>query len=219
MTGRLVRPGFGPTLLELARRWGRAAQAGLLAAGALLVAGLVFVGLGGASARDVSVVVRTPRAFNFAHAPRLEAVARPGTLAAVEDRRGSLFVQGFAVRALTLPPYRGAASGTLPVYADGYLRALRERYTGLHLVAEGKARVNAVPGYQVVFRARLGRRLLYGRHILLLPDVDGAREGVVLELEATPASGTPNAGATGAVGGLKKALRTFRFGTERVGGE
>jgi hypothetical protein len=40
----------------------------------------------------------------------------------------------------------------------------------------------------------------------------------VIELESTPAAGTPNALGTGDAGPLKVALRSFRFGTERSGG-
>ena len=48
--------------------------------------------------------------------------------------------------------------------------------------------------------------------------LDPVREGVILELAATPVSGTPNAQSTGNHGALKKPLRSFRFGTERTGG-
>lgn len=216
--GSALRPEFRPTLLDLVRPWPRAARWALAAVAALALAGAAFVGLGGAAEPETAVVVRQPRQFNFVHGPRLEPVRRPGALAALEGRRDGLFLQAFAVRPLTLPPYRGSASGTLPLVAGDYLAGLRKRYAGLQLVSEGKTRVNAVPGYQVVFRAKLGRRTLYGRHIMLVPDVDGMREGLLLELEATPASGTPNAEATGTMGALKQPLRSFRLGTEREGG-
>lgn len=213
-----VRAEFRPTLLEVVRPWPRIARLGLVALGALGLAAAAFLASGGRREREIEVVVPGRHAFNFAHGPRLAAVRRPGTLAAVEGRRDGLFLHAFAVRALNLPAYRGTAGGFLPLYAVDYVARLRERVPGFGLVSEGKTRVNAVPGYQVVFRAKLGRRTLYGRHVLLVPDVEGARAGVIVEAESTPAGGTPNAEATGTVGALKKPLRSFRLGTERAGG-
>jgi len=41
---------------------------------------------------------------------------------------------------------------------------------------------------------------------------------VVMELESTPAAGTPNADEIGNHGALKTPLRSFRFGEDRTGG-
>ena len=57
------------------------------------------------------------------------------------------------------------------------------------------------------------------RHLLLVPESpEGARRGVIVELESTPAAGTPNAVGIGNAGPLKQAMRSFRFGTSRKGG-
>ena len=71
----------------------------------------------------------------------------------------------------------------------------------------------------MTFRARSGTRRLYGRHYLLVEEEpDGLRHGVVIELESTPAAGTPSADEIGHHGALKTPLRSFRFGEDREGG-
>jgi hypothetical protein len=71
----------------------------------------------------------------------------------------------------------------------------------------------------VTFRSSRGGRTLYVRHLLLVEELpDGRRHGVVIELESTPAAGTPNADEIGNHGALKQALRSFRFGEDRQGG-
>ncbi|HVF77952.1 MAG TPA: hypothetical protein VNA28_06625, partial [Solirubrobacteraceae bacterium] len=115
--------------------------------------------------------------------------------------------------------YRGAAGGMLPIYAIGYIRDIRERYTDFEPVSEGRARINNAIGYEVTFRARLGTRRLYGRHYLLVEEKpDGLRRGVVIELASTPAAGTPTVAEIGNHGALKTPLRSFRFGEDREGG-
>ena len=123
------------------------------------------------------------------------------------------------MRPLTLPPYRGAVGGTLPVYSVAYMERLRKRYGDVDLVLEGRTRINNAIGYQLVLRGKLGPRTLYVRHLLLVSDEpEGERRGVIIELESTPAAGTPNAVGIGNAGPLKQAMRSFRFGTSREGG-
>jgi hypothetical protein len=212
-----VLPEHGPTLPEiLPVRWRRAVGvvAGLLA---VVVAVLLLKSSDG----DVEVVRSGPVAFNFRHPEALRPVsARPGELLRLEKATaGGKFVQSFAVLPLALPAYRGDVGGVLPVVADAEARALRERYTAFELVEEGKARINEVPGYQIVFRARLGERRLFGR-LVMLPEVteDGPampRRGVRLLLEATPAAGVGRAEDVGVRGLNKRPFRSFRFGTEK----
>lgn len=222
----VVKPAFRPTLAELLRprpRWQRLVIVGLLLlpvlAGAWLVAG-------GGREDETHVVITEPIAFNLAYGPRLERVEDANAPLRLEQYRGDLFVQSFAVRPLTLPAYRGTPAGALPLYASDYQRELERTYPGFQFVREGRTRINTNPGHEIVFRSKLGDRTQYNRHILLVPAVDedenlvldAQTEGVILELAATPVSGTPNPESTGNVGALKKPLRTFRFGTERSGG-
>jgi hypothetical protein len=146
-------------------------------------------------------------------------VSQPHTLLALRHERGGLFLDSYVVRALRLAPYRGAVGGVLPVYADAYMRALRRRYGPYDLALEGRTRINNAIGYQIVLRAKRGARTLFVRHVLLVPEApEGARDGVILEIESTPAAGTPNALGAGNFGAVKQPLRSFRFGTERKGG-
>jgi len=217
-----VKPEFGPSLPELAgptwRRLPRVARWALVALLVLVVALLVAKKLGG-GVEQISVVERDEPAFNFRHAASLkDAPPEAGQRVRIVASRKGLFLQSFAVAPLELPAYRGKAAGVYPVAAETLKDRLRERYAEFELVEEGRARINEVPGYEVVFRARTaeGRRL-YGRFVMLVPLTDPPtpqRRGVVLELLGTPAAQIPNAASIGDVGALKTPLRSFRFGTE-----
>jgi hypothetical protein len=214
----VVKAQYGPTLAQLVGTWPRAARAALTALVAVLIVGAVALALRARSG-DTTLIVRGPATFNLAYGPLLRRVSEPHRLLALRRERGGLFLDSYVVRALALPPYRGAVGGMLPVYSTAYLGRLRRRYGSSDLVLEGRTRINNAIGYQLVLRAKRAARTIYVRHLLLVPDEpEGARRGVVIELESTPAAGTPNALATGDAGPLKVALRSFRFGTERSGG-
>ncbi|MDQ3675585.1 MAG: hypothetical protein M3401_02095 [Actinomycetota bacterium] len=213
-----VQPQYGPTLLQLLAARPRRVR---IAAGAftvLLVIATVVIAL--RSRPDETVVlVREPITFNFAYGPQYERVTRPGALLALRRMRGDRFLESYVIRDLRLPRYRGAVGGMLPLYSDGHMRRLRQRYPGARLVNEGRTRLNNGVGYQVTFRGVRDGRALYIRHFLVVPELpDGQRRGVLIELETTFAAGTPNAESVGAVGPLKMALRSFRFGEDREGG-
>ncbi len=214
----MIKAEYGPTLLQLLAPRSLAVR---IAAAVLAVALLVAAAMIALSTRadENAVVIRTPVTFNFIYGPQWERIEQPGALAALRHERNGLFLDSYTVRELTLPPYRGAAGGMLPVYAEGYRRALARRYRGFELVGEGRARVNNAIGYALTFRARRGERRLYERHYLLVAEEpDGRRHGVVLEVESTAAAGTPNVAEIGNHGALKTPLRSFRFGEDREGG-
>ena len=215
----VVKPGFGPTLPQLVGGLPRALRAAAIAFAALLVL----------AAATLAVLLRArgderdrPRPRRPSTSPTdrsFERVTAPGSLLALRRERNGLFLDSYVVRPLDLPPYRGAAGGMLPVYAVHYLDELRRRYGPLQLAADGRTRINNGIGHQLVLRARRDGRTLYVRHLLLVPDApEGARRGVIVEIESTPAAGTPNAVGVGNAGPLKQAMRSFRFGTERKGG-
>jgi hypothetical protein len=214
----VVKAQYGPTLPQILGR----RSLGLRVAVVVLLALAVVTGVVlavRARAGDTALIVRGPVTFNLVYGNQLTRVAEPRSLLALHRDRGGLFLDSYVVRALDLPPYRGAVGGTLPVYANGYLERLRKRYGRFELAGEGRTRINNAIGYQLVLRAKRDGRTLYIRHLLLVPDdPEGARRGVILELESTPAAGTPNALGVGNAGPLKQALRSFRFGTSREGG-
>jgi hypothetical protein len=214
-----MKAGYGPTLPQLLAPRHLALR---VAAAAVAVAILVAAVAIALSARpdETAVLIRKPITLNFVYGPQWTPVRRAGTLLSLRHASpAGLFLDAYTIRDLTLPAYRGAAGGMLPVYADGYLRRVARRYRGFEFVSEGRARINNAIGYAVTFRARSGARRLYVRQYLLVEEEpEGRRRGVVLELESTPAAGTPNADEIGNHGALKTPLRSFRFGSDRSGG-
>jgi hypothetical protein len=214
----LVRPEFGPTLPVLLRarlgpRWPQVA--GGLAA-AIVVAALVAV-LSGGDDRKV-LVHRGALAFTIlfdAHAVR-SATPEGEELARLTMVRPRVTAE-VTVQALHLAPYRGeVSSGLLPVVAERYVSELKAANPDLVIRDEGKARVNSAPGYQIGFRTGPPDGRTFGRDVLLVPDEPGAREGVVLSFRQINRGvrrlGEP---ARDAVVTVKRAFRSFRFGTER----
>jgi len=184
---------------------------------ALAVLALFVTVLRPADDGGVDVVGRDgPVPYNLRYTQPLERVAPQGDeLLRLEGRRGDLFVQSFTLEPLRLPPYRGALGGVLAVQAAREIGALRDRFAELELVQDGKTSVNQVSGHTIVFRARLGKRRLYGRSILLPEPAPGAREGVRILMLSTPAGGVSRPLDVGIRGAVKRPYRTFRFGTEK----
>src|SRR5579884_4097616 len=88
------------------------------------------------------LVLRNPTRNVVHHgAPTFNFSYQPGQLHRVAPARGELYrleqrtpsgrlLQALSARALRLPPYRGAVSGALPLYAARDVDALRRRYPG-----------------------------------------------------------------------------------------
>ena len=210
---------YGPTLLQLLapRRLAVRVAAGAAAVAIVLAAVAIAI----ASRPDeTEVLIRKPITLNFIYGSQFDRVQRAGMIIALRhESPDGLFLDSYALRPLTLPAYRGAVGGMLPIYAGRYVRTLARRYPGYEFIGEGRARINNAIGYAVTFRASIGRRRLYARHYLLVEEEpEGRRRGVVLEIDSTPAAGTPNADEIGNHGALKTPLRSFRFGEDREGG-
>lgn len=213
-----VKPEYGPTLVQMLAPRSLAVRLGAAAFAVALLAAVIAIAI---STRpdETLVLEREPVTFNFVHGQQFERTTQEGAVVALRNERSGLFLDSFVVQPLALPRYNGVVSGTLPVYADAYIKGLRIRYPGFRFVAEGRTRINNGIGYQVTFRAKDGARTLYGRHLLLVEEKpDGRLEGVVIELLSTSAAGTPNAEEIGNHGALKTPLRSFRFGEDRAGG-
>lgn len=211
----VVDPAYRPTLPELIGR--RRAVVALLA----VTVPIVLVAIASTvtfRADDVRFLNDDAPVFNLRHSPTLQRLApEPGGVLKLEARRDGLFLQSFTARAVRLPRYRGTVSGALPIFASRVRDRLARRYDAFVALEEGKTRINGIPGYQVAFRAKLGERTLWGREFVLVPEEPGARDGVALRLLQTPAAGATKAADVGAVGALKKPLRSFRFGTDTTG--
>jgi len=214
----VVKAQYGPSLAQLLGTLPRGRRVLAIALLALLIAAALTVAVR-SRPEETTLIVRGPATFNLAYGPQLERISQPGTLLALRRERDGLFLDSYVVQALKLAPYRGAVGGTLPVFAEDYKRDLRGRYGPYDLALEGRTRINNAIGYQIVLRAKRESRTLFVRHVLLVSDLrEGERDGVILEIESTPAAGTPNALGTGNYGPVKQSLRSFRFGTDRKGG-
>jgi len=151
--------------------------------------------------------------FDLRYPHALERVPPdPGGYLKVEQRRRGRLVQSLAVAPLRLGPYRGLPGGELPLFAIAYLKHLRSVHAEFRLVSEGKTRVNAAPAYAIVYTARLGTRTLYGRDDLLVPDTPGRRDGVAIEMLATPEAAVNGTTGLGSLGPVGAALRSFNLG-------
>jgi hypothetical protein len=213
-----VRPEFGPTLPELLgprlRVLPRAVRLALVAVAALIVLLLLYaLVLEPEPAARVKrgVIVKTPVGFNFAY----RSPFKKETPQAPELARVGSETQSFAVRELRLPAYRGDAVGFLPLYAATLETQMAKDLPGFVWRSDGRANINKQQGFEIVFQFRRpDGTLAYGRRILLLPNVL-ARQGADIWALADRSPSIVRADDVGHNGGLKTALRSFRFGTER----
>jgi hypothetical protein len=207
-----LKPEYGPTLGQmLSPRWRRASRS---ARAAVVVAAIAFVALViGAvlTLEDARLSYSGPVSFNFLYKDLYRAAPDAGGYAKVERHSSGRVTDSFAVESLRLPPYSGSVSGELPLYASTYLQRLAGSYPSFDLQGETKTRVNGVPAYSVYYSAVVGGQLMYGRDIMLLPDVPGVRDGVVIVMRAVPRSRT-SPSVVGGSGVLQQPLRTFAFG-------
>jgi hypothetical protein len=217
-----IKPEYKPTLGQLlAPRWHSASP---------LARGAVIVSLAALLAVIVATVLtlenpsfthggRVP--FSFSYRGLYRVRPDPGGWVKVQRRNPSGRLEdSFAVEPLTLPPYGGAASGELPLYAEGYIVGLRRRYRDFVLrgdgvlQGDGNTQVNSVSAYNVVYTANVEGRRMFGRDVLLLPQRPGAREGVDIVMltapDANPQVTSPL--ETASAGVLLRPLKTFTLG-------
>ena len=207
----LVLPEYGPTAPELLRRRLKPGARRLVyGAIALLVVALALLVIGHGDGLTELQHTAAPQ-FTLLYPPSQvhKVKAGPGEIMRFRSGRGRLRMV-IAIRRLTLPAYQGSVGGLLPVFADRQAAALARELPGFRLLADGKARVNAAPGYQLRYRA--GRT--QGTDVFVVPQ-DGDREGVLLRLRQTnPPTGLGQP-QKDLVKATKKAFRSFRFGLDR----
>ncbi|HXQ00245.1 MAG TPA: hypothetical protein VN845_09305 [Solirubrobacteraceae bacterium] len=207
-----LKPQYGPTLGKLLEpRWRSATlTARVLTVAALL--GLLAVAIGVALAlldSSYSQGGRVP--FSFKYRGLYRTATEPGDYVTLVRTSHGLLDDSFSVAPLALPPYRGQASGELPLFASGYTAALARRFPRFRLEGEGKTRISStLSGYDVLYSALVDGRTMYGRNVMLLPGGHGVRKGVVLEmLSSEPATISLPVASSGV---LETPLKTFSFG-------
>jgi hypothetical protein len=211
-----IKPEYGPTLGRLlSPRWRAASPLarGLIRA---LVVGFVVLAIGVFLTLEnahYSRGGRVPFSFSYRGLDRVTPAAGEWVRLERHASDGRL-LDSFAVRPLLLPPYSGSLSGVQALYAERYIRMLRERDADFELRGEGKTRVNAVPAYNVVYTTRVAGRTMFGRDVLLVAQRPGEREGVNIVMLTSP---TANAQVTSPLevaseGVLLKPLKTFTLG-------
>ena len=209
-----VAPEFRPTLREALAHRRPATRWAILAVLAVVALGLLAWGLA-PKKKGVHYVHESAPVFNLRYADAFNRL-RPqrGEFLHIRRKARGRVVDSFSVSRLELPPYRGDVGGLLPVYAERVLAELRAAYPGLRLIEEGKARVNLVAGYSILFRVGRGRDRMFGREVLLPEPKPGARGGVRMALRTWKGSGVSMPRELGARGALKTPYRSFRYGTE-----
>jgi hypothetical protein len=216
MTAVPLKPEYGPTLGQLLTPWWRRSSALVRRT----VIGAAVVLAIGAGALVLTLLNSTyshggAAPFSFSYRGLYSVKPAPGDYVHIQQRgAGGALQYSLAVAPLTLPAYSGDLSGELPLYASGYIRALRARYPHLILRGEGKTRVNTVPAYDVLYTAPVDGRTMYGKDILLLPEHPGARSGVVLKLLTAAGASRQIEGPmeVGSTGVLERPLRSFEIG-------
>jgi hypothetical protein len=181
----------------------------VLCAGLAVAAGAAFLLL---RDRDKRASYDGRPAFDLTYDPdHLHTVApRAGELMRLRGDGADGLRFDIAVRRLRLPPYRGDASGILPIYADRRLQALRAATPRLALRLEGKANVAEAPGYAVWFRPAPGVRRVLRSETMLVPR-SGARDGLLLSYRQTKAAPLTEADQD-VIRDVRGVVRSVRFG-------
>ncbi len=211
-----IRPEYGPTLGRLlSPRW-RAASPGTRALVRVLLVALFALALATFFTLENAHYSHGGRVpFSFSYRGLYRVHPEPGEYVKLERHSSSgRLLDSLVVKPLVLPPYTGDLSGELPLYAAGYVRALQSRYADFVLRGEGKTKVNTVPAYAVMYTARVNGRTMWGRDVLLLPEREGARQGVDIVMLTSPTANklvtSPLEVSTAGV--LLKPVRTFSLG-------
>ena len=164
------RPNIARRSARSSRRSPRSARWAVLGVLGLLVVGASWLALLGGTRPPTGADPTGGRStFNLRVAPGMSQLEPAAGEWVHLERKGQ---DSMVVAPLRLPAYKGDVGGILPIVASPELDALEQRFPELELVEEGKARINKVAGYSLVFRVSRKPRM-YGR-LMLLPAA-GAR--------------------------------------------
>jgi hypothetical protein len=214
----LLLPEYGPSLPALARRrfgWRERTTIALLIGFAVAV-GLFVVVVRPRVDTATKYVHHGQPVFNLLYNnTRLHRVTPQGDeLVRLQGRRGRL-TSTIAVAPLALPPASGdLAHGLLPVFAAAHIKDLAAQDPDFALRAEGRARVNGAPGYEVRFRTGAPGHRTYGNDLMILPS-EREPSGALLVTARRAVAGTGKLGARemSLDKATAKAYRSFTYGT------
>lgn len=218
MAEPLLLPEYGPTLPALARRrfgWRERTTVALLIGFAVLLALFVVVIRPQVDSATKYVHHGTP-VFNILYNDgRLHrATPQGGELVRLQGQRGRL-TSTIAVAPLTLPAAGGdVAHGLLPVFASQHIKELAAQNPDFALRAEGRARVNGAPGYEVRFRTGPPGHRVFGNDLMILPSEEKPAGALLVtarrEFDGTGKFGPREQSLDDATA---KAYRSFTYGT------
>ncbi|MBJ7471770.1 MAG: hypothetical protein JHD16_10735 [Solirubrobacteraceae bacterium] len=216
-------PTADPTLLQLARggsRWAYVGIAVLLLSAlvALLSATLLRPGKPKGGAASVSVDGTPGFKMDYARG-ELKVVSSGAKGVELVDRRESDPAGGsrLLVTPLQLPAYEGSPTGVLPLASAGAERTIAARFDpgSTRFTEEGLVNVGPNPGYQLTYVAKRDGSTWYGRAAIVVPDVDGQREALLMDGQEQRVSGYSRAikspRAVGRQGDLRRPMRTLVF--------
>jgi hypothetical protein len=212
-------PHADPTLLALARGGSAWARLGLVAVALAILTGALAVTVlrpgkpkgGGATAS----IQGTPAfAVDYARGELRAAPSAPGSLVLVDrgsDPQGSRLT----VTPLRLAAYEGSPSGALPLASPAARRTIEARFdpASVQFLDEGLVNIGPNPGYQLSYTAKRDGHTWFGRAAIVVPDVDGEREGVLMDGQEQLVSRGKIVGprAVGRQGDLRRPMRSLVF--------
>lgn len=234
-------PDYGPSLpallrprLRALRGWQRAALVAVIALVVIGAAALVIrkeseVATYSQSEQDARARGLPPLSFHFDRVRTLQTSKPNGAYIQLERTVDGRLSARFTVSPMKLEPHAGLLSGYLPILATELERGAARRYENFRLQFEGRARVNAVEGYQYAFTARVREpghapRVLFGRVVMLpepydtgepdkpYPTGETPTRGVLITMLATTLDAADAPIRVGDEGVLQRSFRSFRFG-------
>jgi hypothetical protein len=215
--GRLVRPEFQPTLPALLRGRGRRVTTLVLAVLLALLALPALTRMAGAGEEPPEVLVHRQPAFSLLVADDdLRQVAPRGDEHLRLEGRGPR--TAVSVSVAPLPRTLGGAEpglAELPIEADRMIESLERSSDNLVVLAEGRARVNGAPGYQVRHRSGPEGAPRFGHDVLLVPAPPLSGPGLRVTLVRRNRGEELGPGDRRIAYAAKRAFRSVRFGTER----
>ncbi|MDO9356754.1 MAG: hypothetical protein Q7T55_23860 [Solirubrobacteraceae bacterium] len=212
-------PGPDPTLLEIARGGSRWAWFGVavIALGALTaVLSLTVLRPGKPKGGAANVQVEGNPGFRMDYARgELKVVSESPQRVELTDRKAEEQGSRLIVTPLTLAPYEGSPTGALPMVSQEVKDTVAERFDdgSVRWADEGLVNVGPNPGYQLSYVAKRDGGTWYGRVAVVVPDVDGERQALVMDGEEQRVSGGKISGprAVGRQGDLRRPMRSLVF--------